>query len=294
VPPQPALTHLSWSSWASLDEALHTPVLPAKPGLYRIRRAACEELDYIGQTGRSLRGRLRMLRGIVGAEMPYRDPHTAAPALWAVLQEEPFAFEVSVAEVDGAASWRKGLEALAIALYRQETGRSPSFNFGRMPAGYVMSSGNNARLVAGGKRFRGGPSALSDASHLPSIAPAGSLHGDPQGSAWGGHVWSDWLSLGECSQAPHGDGLYRIRGPARGLTYIGEGAIRARLETHRRKTLDPSSRRLQDQTFHQNGPLEFSSVAGAWVRRERLELETDLIGSHVLELGRAPAAQFIG
>jgi hypothetical protein len=41
-------------------------------------------------------------------------------------------------------------------LYRLEAGRSPTANFGRMPAGYRMSTGNNARLVASGRRVRGG------------------------------------------------------------------------------------------------------------------------------------------
>lgn len=283
-----------WSAWVPLEEALRGPVLPSTPGLYRIRRVGQDDLDYIGQTGSSLRGRLRMLRGIFSLEMPYRDPHTAGPALWAVLHEEPCAFEVSVADLGGDAARRKGLEALAISLYRQRTGRSPNLNFGRMPAGYVMSSGNNARLVVAGRRFRGGPSRQSNSSHLAGVPPVGSLAGDPQGSSWGGHRWSNWLPLDECSVAPPGNGLYRIRGTGPGLTYVGEGAIRKRLETHRRKTLDSTSARLQDRVLQQHRPLQFSALTGPWERHQRLELETDLIGAHVLQLDRAPAAQFIG
>jgi hypothetical protein len=95
--------------------------------------------------------------------------------------------------------------------------------------------------------------------------------------------------------APPGNGLYRIRGTGTGLTYVGEGAaIRERLETHRRKTFDPTSARLQDRVLQQHRPLQFSAVVGPWKRHQRLELETDLIGAHVLQLDRAPAAQFIG
>lgn len=97
-----------WSRWFSLEEVLQEPALPTTPGLYRIRRAGQEDLDYIGQSGGSLRGRLRMLRGVFGPEMPYRDPHTAAPGLWALLQTEPCSFEVSVTEVEGDPPWRKG------------------------------------------------------------------------------------------------------------------------------------------------------------------------------------------
>jgi hypothetical protein len=71
-----------WTEWVPLDQALAEPVLPADPGLYRVRRTATREVVYIGQTGVGIRARVRMLRGIAGDEMPYRDPHMAAPALW--------------------------------------------------------------------------------------------------------------------------------------------------------------------------------------------------------------------
>jgi hypothetical protein len=44
-------------------------------------------------------------------------------------------FGVSVVEVVSAAPWRKALEAVAISLYRQRHGASPSVHFGRMPSG---------------------------------------------------------------------------------------------------------------------------------------------------------------
>jgi hypothetical protein len=41
--------------------------------------------------------------------------------------------------------------------------------------------------------------------------------------------------------------------------------------------------------------LECSWVINTeWARHHRLELETDLIGSHVLVTGQVPAAQFLG
>jgi hypothetical protein len=48
------------------------------------------DVDYIGQTGMgtmTIRKRLRMLRGVYGELMPYRDPHTAGPALWALYHQ---------------------------------------------------------------------------------------------------------------------------------------------------------------------------------------------------------------
>jgi hypothetical protein len=42
-------------------------------------------------------------------------------------------------------------------------------------------------------------------------------------------------------------------------------------------------------------PLSFSMAAGpAWTKRQRLELEADLIAAYVLATRAAPAAQFIG
>jgi hypothetical protein len=68
--------------------------------------------------------------------MPYRDPHTGAPALWALLHAQGCTFEASVLPVQGDTRYRKGLEALALALYRQGCGESPTVNFGRMLRGY--------------------------------------------------------------------------------------------------------------------------------------------------------------
>src|SRR5262250_2074499 len=119
--------------------------IPLVSGLYRVRRTGEESLDYIGQTGLPLRRRLAMLAGVYRPEMPYRDPHTAAPALWALRDARGSMFEASVLPVAGDARDRKGLEALALALYRQNCGHSPTVNFGRILRGYRLSSGNNVR-----------------------------------------------------------------------------------------------------------------------------------------------------
>jgi hypothetical protein len=53
-------------------------------------------LDYLGQTGAgsmNLRKRLGMLKGVYCPEMPYRAPHTAGPALWALLHATGTPFE---------------------------------------------------------------------------------------------------------------------------------------------------------------------------------------------------------
>jgi hypothetical protein len=50
----------------------------------------------------------------------------------------------------------------------------------------------------------------------------------------------------------------------------------------------------QGPSFMQSAPLSFSTIAGPWLRHQRLELETDLIAACVLADRRPPPTQFIG
>src|SRR5690349_12014057 len=102
-----------WSSWGPLANCWQGPAIPLEPGLYRLRRAPEQNqnhLDYIGETGVTLRHRLRQLAGIYRPDMPYRDPHTAGPALWALRVSSNCSFEASVVTVQGDKRQRKGLE----------------------------------------------------------------------------------------------------------------------------------------------------------------------------------------
>lgn len=177
------VTTLRWTESIALQQQSHLHELPTTAGLYRVQAVDDPPLAYVGQTGRSLRERVSALRGAFNTEMPYRDPHTAAPALWAWLATEPAQLTVSVCPVDGATPWRKALEAVAIANHRQQHGLSPRWNFGRMPPGYRMSSANNTKLVTAGKRHRGAATTDLLPAHAPGIAPQGPLDPDVQGIA---------------------------------------------------------------------------------------------------------------
>jgi hypothetical protein len=74
---------LEWTPWIPLDKCWRGSAISDRPGLYRIRHET-SSIDYIGETGRSLRERLAALRGVYSELIPFRDPHTAAPALWAL------------------------------------------------------------------------------------------------------------------------------------------------------------------------------------------------------------------
>ena len=288
---------LSWQPYLPLEGAGRNKSFPTGPGLYHIRRIGRTDIDYIGQTGMGLRRRLGMLAGVYRDVMPYRAPHTVGPALWAMRDKEGCEYEASVCpQPDSSTPQRKGWECVAIALYRQENGQSPTFNFGRMPEGYRMSSDNNARLAASGRRFRGGKTDRVEHSHHSGVAPSSSLNAPSTGAHWLGLGWSEWKSVGdvEAFVKPDDIGLYRIRSSdASILSYVGEGRIRDRIKAHLRKGADPEH--PQYHFFGAVGPLEFSYfVRPDLLRHQRLEVETDLIGSHVLGHGAVPLAQFLG
>jgi hypothetical protein len=175
--------------------------------------------------------------------MPYRDPHTAAPALWALRHRDGCDFEASVVQVIGTVPERKALEAVAITLYRLEQRRSPTVNFGWRPAGYRMSTGNNAQLVSRGQRARGGLD--PDAAAMPASAPVAGNPGqaDPQDEGWMNWNWSPWIPAREACGLGIGLGLYRMReAHAAGLIYVGQGQVAPRLRHHLAKARRPEDR----------------------------------------------------
>lgn len=290
---------LDWSPYQPLREAWLGDRLPKTGGLYRIRRVGFAGIDYIGQTGSgsmNLKKRMSMLRGVWADEMPYRDPHTAGPGLWALRSRDRCDFEVSVSVHDGTTADRKSLECLAIAQYRQDHGSSPTLNFGRMPTGYRMSSANNRRLVEAGRRFRGGPSAETDATHTPSRAPTGPLNGSVTDEYWCGLSWSPWMPVDAVREALDRDavGFYRLAGPkAERLAYVGEGKIVQRIANHVAKTRQQGHK--QGQVLADFSPIRASfCTTSDWQASERLEIENDLIAAHVMRVGYAPNAQFLG
>jgi hypothetical protein len=284
----PEIDYWSWSDWAGLRDAKALNA-PATSGLYRVRDSDSESILYVGETGgqSGLRGRLNHLRTCYRSDIPYADPHTAAPALWAYLADGGGPLEVSILEVDSDKPTRRALEATAISLLRQEYGESPLLSFGRMPNGWIKSSGNNKRLLEQGKRMKGYRDPL--AQRIPSLPSILSIGEDPKSPDWCGLQWSEWS---EDLPAKHQIGLYRISTTNQpGLLYVGEGQIRNRVITHRSKALIPDH---PQSDFFGNEILVSWSVTPDLEDVQRHELENDLIASHFLTLGSQPPAQFIG
>ena len=283
-----ATSRLTWSDWGPLLGSSRRPTTPSGPGLYRVRVTPGGEVIYIGQTGRSLRERLGALSTCYRPEMPYRDPHTAAPTLWSLRDRDGIDFEVSTAVIEASKVERLALEALAVSLHRIEHGSSPLANFGGRIPGYRLSSANNASLVAAGKRFRGGVDPLAEGSVSAQVP--GPLEGDVTGADWLGLRWSAWTSI-DTAMDTTGTGLYRLRTrDADDLLYVGQGRLGARTRAHRAK---------RDVVGHRQATWFAADLEASWVEldvasRVLLEFENDAIASHLLARGSAPLAQFLG
>lgn len=277
---------LRWSSWADLADPSARRAAPTTGGLYRVRMTGEPTLAYVGQTG-NLRRRLGDLSALYRDEIPYNDPHTAAPCLWVLRVHHGASFQFSVAEFDGSAVDRKARECVEISRHRCEMGASPLANFGRMPEGWVKSTGNNSSLARRGALRRGHPAPTAHrTADFPCIFDPS---GDPVSAQWAGLIWSPWLPL---DAAPAGTGLYRVRGTgASALAYVGQGAISQRLRAHAAKGR---------QSDHPQAAMFAPPVEVSWVIRadlgsqQLLEAEGDLIASHVAACGNAPTAQFLG
>ena len=105
------------------------------PGFYRIRTPLYPGLVYVGETGRNIRGRVQELARGIGRgpyDIPWNDPHTAAPILWAYRVEDNFSFEVSVAAVTQPKHRRKCHEDYVLYLHRLRHGHSTLTNHGRL------------------------------------------------------------------------------------------------------------------------------------------------------------------
>lgn len=274
----------SWSEWHPLRGVGSNKAIPTLPGLYRIRARGEESLAYVGQTGRSLRGRLGQLTGAFGDVMPYNDPHTAAPGLWALSQDEDCEFECSFIVDLHDTPQRKAHECVEITKHRITHGHSPLLNFGRMPSGWLKSSGNNAHLVQSGARRRG----VRDASASRSEdAPApNSLTQAPTDPRLFGLQWTRLEPLDHANGVV---GVYRAVAEE-DVIYIGQGLIKARVLAHARKVSTPSR---QADLFSRVTRWEFVALPGR-APQQLLEIENDLIAHHVIQLGRPPAAQFLG
>ncbi|WP_433633755.1 GIY-YIG nuclease family protein [Halomicrococcus sp. NG-SE-24] len=240
-----------------------------------------EGLVYIGETGRSLRGRIYALRrGIFNGEMPFSDPHTASPSLWTIVDRNGPGFEVSGATppIVEDKQQRKAVEDVLIALHRWETKTNLVGNFGRMPPGYSKSKTRSTGIRGGRsdddtlRSFREGVAPL-EWENPEEVT-------DPN---WMGLRWSARRPLEDAlGYVPDGGGVYRIwnSGNCPPLEYIGESvSLKDRLVKHRR---------------NRDGSLQFSYVPLPDLEEkfQLKQVESELLGAHWLACGEAPVDQY--
>ncbi len=279
---------LNWSSWVPLESTRLDSAVPNLPGLYRIRSVETGRMLYVGQTGRTLKERLGALKGVYGELMPYNDPHTAGPALWAHRIDTGETFEVSVAVLEVDKADRMGREALEVTKQRIIDGCSPAYNFGRMPHGWIKSTGNNRRLIETGKRSRGRrmtAEELAAAGPDPSVPPPATLEGDVRAADWMGLEWR------EADRSPPGRddvGVYRIgRGGDGPLEYLGQGLVAARRKVH-------AAGWALDLAAEERAGTVWDWVGLTLGARQLLEVENDLIAGHMVTFATPPLVQFGG
>ena len=270
-----------WSPWLSLNPADgELSRISTNPGIYRVRHLDRDGLTYIGQTGRSLRGRVRALAGCYKDEMPYTDPHVAAPSLWAVRQEYGPDFQVSVIEPDDIdqRQRRLSIEEALIAVYRRESGENTTANFGRIIEGYKRSSQRSGGFT-GGELVDG----ETESNSAPGIGPLPWTDADePTSRSWMGLDWTEPEPLANAYGLPTDPGVYRIwdRKEPEPLEYIGQsGNLKSRLYRHRRN---------RDETL----VFSYAVVDDGDEKHKREQVETDLIGAHWLATETAPRDQF--
>jgi len=132
---------LDWTEWMPSKNYKETSKIPPKnPGFYRVKADKYKHLIYIGQTGRNLRDRLRFLvQNTYKKDMPYTDPHTAAPNLWVYRIENKFEYEVSVFSKDLDYPNRQAFEDMLLWIHRTISSESTLCNYGRFHPRYIKS-----------------------------------------------------------------------------------------------------------------------------------------------------------
>jgi len=272
-----------WSGWIPLEVASRAPA-PCAALLYEIRVRAGKDLVYVGQCGarskgHGLRGRMGDLGGVHrSADMPYNDPHTAAPCLRA-LHQHGHTFDVRFAPTpDLNEQERKALETVRLFRYRHDHGYSPIANFGGMPAG-CTKSGPRSKGVRG--VFRRSDPVDVRLAPRPWPAPDAVLAAE-HWTAWG--PLDDGVALAQ--------GVYRIAGP-HGTVYVGQAAnVTARIREHAQAARNPA-RTGKYALLSTFAPLRASAMPVPGGIRDLLETEDHVLGAVILTERRVPDVQYL-
>lgn len=277
---------LPWTKWVHFSDG-DFEALPDQAGVYRVRPIGRKELMYIGQAGHSqrtktsLRERLKTLRReTFHNQMPFNDPHTAAPNLWAWRQSDHFEYECSAAPLPLFSKRdRLALECYLLWQYRLEKGKSPRCNLGRFHPSYSKSKGQSTH-VRGNKYPRGRTNKAGGRS-----APPLQSKGNPADSTWMGLIWIG--DKRESGQKLPKSGLYKILSSKGRLLYVGKsnGHLISRARSHIRTKGLP-----RNVAIWVSAPKELTAKKP--LDHHFLELENDLIASYYARYKTVPMKQF--
>ena len=271
---------LQWTPWISFSSPkLDWLLLPNQSGLYRVKPENSNLIAYIGETGKGLRNRINALkRGTLSELMPFNDPHTAAPNLWAWRKEEHWNYECSVSPFTKSRVDRKAMECLLLWKYRLEKVESTLCNHGRFHKNYRKSSDRSKN-----KRGYRLPNSEINPSSGTSSKPL-KIQSKPLDEDWMGLQWSKEfpIIIESLKQLPNTPSVYRISKSEQGvLVYIGE-------------TTKLKNRFMQHCRTYQDDSLSFSfSILPKSTKNYQLhEIENDLIGAYYSQTQLVPKYQF--
>jgi predicted GIY-YIG superfamily endonuclease len=267
--------NFQWSPWIKQEDI--SKGIVSLSGIYRVKPKNQDYLIYIGQTGNLKRRTSTLKRECNKDKMPFRDPHTGAPCLWAWKQTHKFEYEYSFTLTKDNELERKIIEHFFFWQYRLEYGESPLCSFGRFHKNYTISSNSK-------KQKRG--------YHLQDeqINPAGTNSHTPlflkssfDDKDWMGLKWSSIKKLNtlEVKSLPNSPGVYKIF-TNNELLYIGETKnFKNRFLNHVKKNWSFSE-------------VYFSiSIQENNIQPHQLkELENDLIAGYFKQSDKAPVHQF--
>lgn len=266
---------LSWSPWISLNAPLDIfqNYITKNPGFYRIRSSQEKELVYVGQTGRDLRERTRMLsRGVYldTGNSPWNDPHTAASILWAYRHENKFDYELSVASANFNTQDRQCYEDYLLYLHRIQHGKSTLANHGRLHPHWTRPTNKGKGIPA--KR-------LDIAVNYESIKSV-IFDNNFIDEKWLSLDWSEFKPISSIiNDLPASSGVYRIK-MSENIVYFGESKNLKNRITNHSKNIN-----------FENSLVSVHKMTNAYPHQLK-EREADLIGAYYLATGSSPKYQY--
>ncbi len=267
--------NLKWSPWISFENL--SKLIPAYSGFYKVKPINQDYLIYIGQTGNLKRRTTTLKRECYKEVMPFRDPHTGAPCLWAWKDAEGLQFECSVTLSEITEIERKVIEHYLFWQYRLEKGESPLCSFGRFHEDYKISS-NSKKRIHGYHLEEGEKNPAGRNSQVPLF-----MKEYYQEKNWMGLKWTEpnLFNKQEVKCLNNQPAVYKIF-TENELLYIGETKnVKKRFSDHIKK----------DWSFA-NVFFSISEQVFSIAPHQLKELENDLIAGYYEQTKKSPFFQF--